>query len=660
MEQYSDSSDSGSNDSVKLILVTGGVMSGVGKGIISSSLGVLLQAKGYRVSAIKIDPYINVDAGTFSPFEHGEVFVLDDGGEVDLDLGNYERFLKLRLSRDNNITTGKIYQQVIERERRGDYLGRTVKTVPHITEAIIEWVERVSKIPLDGTNKIPHVCIIELGGTVGDIEGMPYTNAFSQAFRRKTERNRFMTVHVTKLLHEDTGEVKTKPAQNGLKSLRETGLIPDLLICRSKKPLNDALRAKISAFSQLESDEIIDVFDCSNIYQVPILLYKQKVLNRLCEHFQLPELLSEIKTELNISRWRQLSEYVEKPREEIKIAFVAKYINSDSDDVFYDAYASVIKALKHAAIYSCRKLKINFINAENLEPIKNGAIKDFYENAWNLLKNCDGIIVPGGFGDRGVEGKILACKYARENCVPFLGICLGLQCAAIEFARNVCKIPGANSTEFCRELTTEQKVVINMPEHAGEKYGMGATMRLGSRTTVFLTKNSLLNKLYNNEPSVDERHRHRYEINPSIVPKLCRAGLVFVGMGVDETWDSKRNVRTKSASSLLNAAGDNLAEDFNQLIDKIDELCKRGGDGTNSTAIRMEMAEMSREDHPFFVGVQYHPEFLSSPHKPSPPFLGFLLAASKQLDDYIKKIRTPSPLERLGFFCYDDGDAKDN
>nr|CAD2149833.1 unnamed protein product [Meloidogyne enterolobii] len=318
---------------------------------------------------------------------------------------------------------------------------------------------------------------------------------------------------------------------------------------------------------------------------------------------------------------------------------------------FYDAYASVIKALKHAAIYSCRKLKINFINAENLEPIKNGAIKDFYENAWNLLKNCDGIIVPGGFGDRGVEGKIIACKYARENCVPFLGICLGLQCAAIEFARNVCKIPGANSTEFCRELTTEQKVVINMPEHAGEKYGMGATMRL---------EVVQLYKLYNNEPSVDERHRHRYEINPSIVPKLCRAGLVFVGMGVDETWDSKRNVRTKSASSLLNAAGDNLAEDFNQLIDKIDELCKRGGDGTNSTAIRMEMAEMSREDHPFFIGVQYHPEFLSSPHKPSPPFLGFLLAASKQLDDYIKKIRTPSPLERLGFFCYDDGDAKDN
>uniref|UniRef100_A0A914GXE6 CTP synthase n=1 Tax=Globodera rostochiensis TaxID=31243 RepID=A0A914GXE6_GLORO len=589
---------------VKLILVTGGVMSGVGKGIVSSSLGVVLKAYGYRVTAIKIDPYINFDAGTLSPFEHGEVFVLDDGGEVDLDLGNYERFLDIRLTRDNNITTGKINHQIYQREREGKYSGKTVGIVPHLTDSIIEWVERVSMVSVDGTGKAPHVCIVELGGTIGDIEGMPYTKAFSDAFQRKSYRNRFLTVHVTKLLHEE-GEIKTKPAQNGIRSLRETGLIPDLLMCRSQKPITPALRAKIAAFSQLEPTEIFDVYDCPSVYNVPLLLHEQNVFELLRTQLQLPILQQNDQTLDFFSKWGAISEFYEKSQEEVRIALVAKYVKADNG--------------KHAAVW-----------VEN-----GGDSTSEYERAWEELRKCHGILVPGGFGNRGTEGKIEACKYARENNIPFLGICLGLQCAAIEFARNVCGIDGANSTEFAKNLSDKQQVVIDMPEHASERHGMGATMRLGKRETVFLTEDSLIRKLYYNQESVDERHRHRYEINPSIVPELTKKGLRFVGVGVDET-----------SAAVLQIVEKKLT-DPGQLVEKVEQICSFGGNESSGTVIRMEMAELSRDTHQFFVGVQYHPEYLSSAMQPSPPFLGLLLAASGQLESHLNNKLVPSPTERL-------------
>uniref|UniRef100_A0A183BQY9 CTP synthase n=1 Tax=Globodera pallida TaxID=36090 RepID=A0A183BQY9_GLOPA len=433
---------------VKLILVTGGVMSGVGKGIVSSSLGVVLKAYGYRVTAIKIDPYLNFDAGTLSPFEHGEVFVLDDGGEVDLDLGNYERFLGIRLTRDNNITTGKINRQIYEREKEGKYTGQTVGIVPHLTDSIIEWVERVSMVSVDGTGKAPHVCIVELGGTIGDIEGMLYTKAFSAAFQRKSYRNRFLTVHVTKLLHE-----------NGIRSLRETGLIPDVLMCRSQKPITAALRAKIAAFAQLEPTEIFDVYDCPSVYNVPLLLHEQNVFELLRTQLQLPVLQQNDQTLDFFSKWGAISEFFEKSQEEVRIALVGKYVKTDRGKVFTDAYASVVKALQHAAVCASRKVNIRFISSELLEMVENGGNSTSeYERAWEELRKCHGILVPGGFGNRGTEGKIEACKYARENNIPFLGICLGLQCAAIEFARNVCGIDGANSTEFAKNLSDKQQV----------------------------------------------------------------------------------------------------------------------------------------------------------------------------------------------------------
>ncbi|KAL3108601.1 hypothetical protein niasHT_015523 [Heterodera trifolii] len=605
---------------VKLILVTGGVMSGVGKGIVSSSIGVLLKGCGYRVTVIKIDPYINVDAGTFSPFEHGEVFVLDDGGEVDLDLGNYERFLDIRLTRDNNITTGKIFHQVIQRERNGDYLG---------------------KISVDGSGKAPQICIVELGGTIGDIEGMPYTMAFSMAFRRKTYRNRFLTVHVTKLLHE-SGEIKTKPAQNGLRSLRETGLYPDLLLCRSQKPLTQALRSKIASFAQLDINEIIDVYDCHDIHSVPLLLLQQQMKELLISQLQLPDMRT--KEDFSVFyRWQQLSENAQS-QEEVRIALVAKYVCVDSGTVFTDAYASVIKALSHAAICASRKINIRFVSAEHLEAVENGHSVTEHKHAWAELRGCHGILVPGGFGNRGVEGKIEACRYARENNIPFLGICLGLQCAAIEFARNVCGIEGANSTEFVKNLSSKQQVVVDMPEHAGEKYGMGATMRLGKRTTVFLAENSLIRKLYKNKLSVDERHRHRYEVNPSVVPKLTEKGLLFVGLGIDENCiaNGQQNgaEQVTPSAALLKIVEKNLAENDNELAEKVEKICGFGANGSSfpgGTAIRMEMAELPRNIHPFFAGVQYHPEYLSSPFRPSPLFFGLLLAASGQLEAHLCK-----------------------
>ncbi|CEF68882.1 CTP synthase 2 [Strongyloides ratti] len=620
---------------VKIILVTGGVISGVGKGIISSSLGVLLKANGYRVSAIKIDPYINIDAGTFSPLEHGEVYVLDDGAEVDLDLGNYERFLNVRLRRDNNITTGKIYRHVIDKERRGDYLGKTVQTIPHITEAISNWVERVAQIPVDGSHDKPHVCIVELGGTIGDIEGMPFVAAFEK-YQRPRLRKRFMTVHVSLVIApKSTGEPKTKPMQNSIKNLRTAGLTPDLIICRSEKKLTEDLKNKICEFGLVDSDQVVGVHDCKNIYQVPILLQSQGVIDLIKKrlHLGLPNKEAMLAAVPNMFQWFEFSNIVDSFKEVVNIALVGKYVKIE------DAYTSVNKALEHAATHAKRNVKIHFIQAQDLEIETDEKTR---KAAWDKIKGCQGIIVPGGFGKRGIEGKILACQYARENKVPFLGVCLGMQCAAVEFARNVLGIKDANSSEFDKDIPFENQVIIDMPEHVGDNVDMGGTMRLGLRTTVFLTENCKLKKLYKSLV-IEERHRHRYEVNPALVPRLSEAGLLFVGMGVDESSnidDVQR--RTASANNLIEMA---TSYQSGNLLQAINQLCTRGGNGVSKTAVRMEILEI--KDHPYFVGCQYHPEYLSHPITPSPPFLGLLLAASGQIEGYLSGEKIPTPIKNL-------------
>uniref|UniRef100_A0A1I7SZC1 CTP synthase n=1 Tax=Caenorhabditis tropicalis TaxID=1561998 RepID=A0A1I7SZC1_9PELO len=616
---------------VKYILVTGGVISGVGKGIISSSLGVLLKNNGYKVSAIKIDPYLNEDAGTFSPYEHGEVFVLDDGGEVDLDLGNYERFLDIRLTRDNNITTGKMFKHVMERERRGDYCGKTVQMIPHLTDAIVDWVERVAQIPVDGTDEKPDVCIIELGGTIGDIEGMTYLSAFER-FQRPTLKNHLMNVHVSLILHPNaTGEPKTKPMQNSVRHLRAAGLVPDLLICRSTEELDPHLREKIARFGMMDLEQVVGVHDVSNIYKVPLLLQQQGVLEAITHRLGLTEITEDVKKDLKftMNHWTNLSELCDTFKQVVNIALVGKYVK------IADAYASVNKALSHAAIHAKRKLKIHYVDAEQLENKPGQQEKS--EAAWKTVKAADGVIVPGGFDKRGTEGMINAAEYCRKNNVPYLGVCLGMQVAAIEFARNVLGIQGANSTEFNSQLHEDQQIVIDMPEHNVEEKGLGGTMRLGRRSTVFLTDDCTLQRLYGSH-TVEERHRHRYEVNPRVVPQMARKGFLFVGMGVDEQntadWHIKK--RTESSAELMEMA--NQAE--LDLLHKIDDLCQRGGDGVTRPAVRMEMFEM--KDHPYFVGAQYHPEYLSHPLSPSPPFFGLLLAATGQLSSYFSGSRSPA------------------
>lgn len=625
---------------VKLILVTGSVISGVGKGIISSSLGMLLKANGYRVTVIKIDPYINVDAGTFSPYEHGEVFVLDDGGEVDLDLGNYERFLDVQLTKDNNITTGKIYHSVIKREREGKFLGKTVQTVPHITDAIIEWIERVAQIPVDGTNLPPHVCVVELGGTIGDVESLPYTKAFSDNIYNRKYDDRLLSVHVTKLITlNNSGEIKTKPAQNGIQKLREIGLFPDLVMCRSENPMDSSIRKKVSKFSQINPQRIIDVYDVSSIYRVPLLLESQNVLEIIKNHLKLESITPNkiLNSSPNILQWRSFCDYYDNITSIVKIALVGKYVTNNTDKIFEDAYASVIKALNHASLHCRKKLQIEFIKSESLEDPKN--------LAWDKLRECSGIVVPGGFGVRGFEGIIAASKYARENKIPYLGICLGMQCAAVEFARNVCDTPNANSTEFFKNLKPDDQVIIDMPEHDGESMGMGGTMRLGKRTTTFLTKNCVLNKLYFGKSQVEERHRHRYEVNPLIVPKLSQKGFLFVGMGVDEKDFNKNNYN--QPKTLINLSETGEGDNLESLLKKIENLCLFSDKSNNSSSIRMEICEIL--DHPYFVGVQYHPEYLSHPLKPSPPFFGLILAATSQLNDFFDGI-IPSPAARFEIF----------
>ncbi|THG02935.1 hypothetical protein TEA_013835 [Camellia sinensis var. sinensis] len=503
---------------MKYVLVTGGVVSGLGKGVTASSIGVILKACGLRVTSIKIDPYLNTDAGTMSPFEHGEVFVLDDGGEA-----------------------------VIDKERRGDYLGKTVQVVPHITDAIQEWIERVAMIPVDGKEGPADVCVIELGGTIGDIESMPFIEALGQ-FSYRVGADNFCLIHVS--------------------------LVPVLSVV-GEQELEENVKAKLCQFCHVSAENIISLYDVSNIWHVPLLLKDQKAHEAILKALN----LIGVANEPALVEWKSRAELSDMLHEPVRIAMVGKYTGLS------DSYLSVLKALLHASVACHMKLFIEWIPSSDLEDATAKENPESYKAAWNLLKGADGVLVPGGFGDRGVQGKIIAAKYARENKIPFLGICLGMQIAVIEFTRSVLGLQDANSTEF--DPNTSNPCVIFMPE--GSKTHMGGTMRLGSRRTYFQVADCLSAKLYGNKSFIDERHRHRYEVNPDMVAQLEDAGLSFTGK--DESGQ------------------------------------------------RMEIVELS--SHPFYVGVQFHPEFKSRPGKPSALFLvGLIAAACGQLDAVLKKSGT--------------------
>ncbi|KAK6958125.1 CTP synthase [Daldinia eschscholtzii] len=506
---------------MKYVLVSGGVISGI-----ASSSGLLLKTTGLKVTAIKIDPYLNVDAGTLGPLEHGECFVLKDGGESDLDLGNYERYLNLNLTNENNITTGKIYKAVIERERKGDYIGRTVQVVPHITDAIQDWIQRVARIPVDDSSEEPDVCIIELGGTVGDIESMPFVEALTQ-FRYKVGKGNLVNIHVSyvPIIH---GEEKTKPTQHAIKQMRSAGLIPDLIACRCERALDEATTQKIARSCQVEFQQVVTVRDIETIYQVPLLLEEQGLLHRLREALMLDQL-------------------------------------------------SIPPALVHKGEGLWQLWKKTVVTKPYLEPVIIALVGKYI-----ALPDS---ICPGGFGGRGVAGMVKAAKWARECKIPYLGICLGMQVAVIEAAQNLCGYKDATSEEF--DANAEHRVVIFMPE--GSKEIMGGTMRLGTKATHFQAGSewSKLRALYGDATVMEERHRHRYEVNPDYIEELEKAGLNFVGK---------------------------------------DESGKR-----------MEVVEL--KDHPFFVGVQAHPEFTSRVLAPSPTYLGFMAASTGCLDEVIQEIR---------------------
>ncbi|KAH1227199.1 CTP synthase [Glycine max] len=467
---------------MKYVLISGGVVSGLGKGVTASSIGVVLKACGLRVTSIKIDPYLNIDAGTMSPFEHGEVFVLDDGGEVDLDLGNYERFLDVTLTKDNNITTGKIYQSVLEKERKGDYLGKTVQVVPHITDAIKDWIETVAVIPVDGKEGPADVCVIELGGTVGDIESMPFIEALRQLSFQVGPDN-FCLIHVSLIpVLGVVGEQKTKPTQHSVRELRALGLTPHLLTSRSAEPLLESTKEKLSKFCHVPVENILNIHDVPNIWHIPLLLRNQNAHHSILQQLNL---LSQA-TPPDLQQWTEMAETYDNLTESVRIAMVGKYVG------LTDSYLSVVKALLHACVARSFKPSIDWIAASDLEDDSEKSTPEAHAAAWKTLKSADCVLVPGGFGDRGVRGMMLAAKYARENSVPYLGICLGMQISVIEFARSVLGWERANSVEF--DAQTPNPVVIFMPE--GSRTHMGSTMRLGSRRTLLQTSDCITSKLF--------------------------------------------------------------------------------------------------------------------------------------------------------------------
>ncbi|CAI4054744.1 hypothetical protein N7582_000155 [Saccharomyces uvarum] len=564
---------------MKYVVVSGGVISGIGKGVLASSTGMLLKTLGLKVTSIKIDPYMNIDAGTMSPLEHGECFVLDDGGETDLDLGNYERYLGVTLTKDHNITTGKIYSHVIARERKGDYLGKTVQIVPHLTNAIQDWIERVAKIPVDDTGMEPDVCIIELGGTVGDIESAPFVEALRQ-FQFKVGKENFALIHVS-LVPVIHGEQKTKPTQAAIKGLRSLGLIPDMIACRCTDTLDKPTIDKIAMFCHVGPEQVVNVHDVNSTYHVPLLLLEQRMIDYLYARLKLEEIsLTEEDKQRGLellSRWKATTGNFDESMDTVKIALVGKYTN------LKDSYLSVIKALEHSSMKCRRKLEIKWVEATDLEPETQDSNKPKFHEAWNMVSTADGILIPGGFGVRGTEGMILAARWARENHIPYLGVCLGLQIATIEFTRSVLGRKDSHSAEFYPDIDEKDHVVVFMPEI--DKETMGGSMRLGLRPTYFQkdTEWSQIKKLYSDASEIHERHRHRYEINPNIVDELEDNGLIFVGK--------------------------------------------------DETSKRCEILEL--KNHPYYIATQYHPEYTSKVLEPSKPFLGLVAASAGILQDVI-------------------------
>jgi len=528
--------------STKYIFVTGGVVSSIGKGIAAASLGRLLRSRGYTVAPLKMDPYINVDAGTMNPYQHGEVFVTDDGAETDLDLGHYERFLDVNCTRNSNLTTGRVYKSVIDKERRGDYLGATVQVIPHITDEIKEHIRRV------GREQNADIVIAEVGGTVGDIESLPFLEAIRQ-FRKDAGAENVMYIHVT--LIPTVGpwdEIKTKPTQHSVIKLREIGITPDVLICRTRVPLPDEVRAKISLFTDVAHNAVIESLDVDTIYEIP-LLFERAGLARLTLHrLGLPDLPPDL------SEWEQIVERLKRPRTRCRIALVGKYIENR------DSYISIAEAFQHAGAANDAAVEIDWVDSSELEQV----------DAAERLALVDGILVAHGFGARGVEGKLRAIRYARENGVPFYGICYGMQMAVIEFARHVVGLEGAHTEEVDHD--TPHPVIHLLPEQRGVG-DKGGTMRLGVYPCRLLP-NSLAMRVYG-DPVIYERHRHRYEVNNEYRPLLERHGMVFSGVSPD-----------------------------NRLV---------------------EMVELP--DHPFFLAGQFHPEFKSRPNRPHPVFVGLVRAA---------------------------------
>lgn len=534
----------------KYIFVTGGVVSSLGKGIAAASIAAILESRGLRVTMLKLDPYINVDPGTMSPFQHGEVFVTEDGAETDLDLGHYERFIQARMKKSNNFTTGQVYEAVITKERRGDYLGGTVQVIPHITDEIKQKVK-------DGAGDAD-VAIVEIGGTVGDIESLPFLEAIRQ-LRSNIGRKNTLYVHLSYVpFIAAAGEIKTKPTQHSVRELREIGIQPDILLCRMDRPLPDEERRKIALFCNVEEPAVIGCYDASSIYKIPSMLHAQGIDDIICEQFQL-EL-----PPADLSAWARIVDALEFPKEEVNIAMVGKYVD------LTESYKSLSEALTHAGIQTKSRVNIHYIDSEEIE--RDGA---------QSLKDMDAILVPGGFGKRGVEGKIRAVKFARENKIPYLGICLGMQIALIEYARDMANMAGANSTEF--DLDTDYPVVALIDEwvnHDGkvetrdENSNLGGTMRLGGQACQ-LEEGSLAARIYG-ATQIVERHRHRYEVNNHYVERLEAAGLRVSG-------------RSAGAEALV------------------------------------ETIELP--DHPWFFACQFHPEFTSTPRHGHPLFTAYIEAA---------------------------------
>jgi CTP synthase len=547
----------------KYIFVTGGVVSSLGKGLAASSIGSLLEARGLRVTLIKLDPYINVDPGTMSPFQHGEVFVTDDGAETDLDLGHYERFTHAHLSQANNWTTGRIYLSVIEKERRGDYLGKTIQVIPHVTNEIKDAIRAVT------TNGEADVVIVEIGGTVGDIESLPFLEAIRQMGNEEGRENALF-IHATLVPYiAAAGELKTKPTQHSVRELREIGIAPDVLLCRSDRPLSHDLRSKIALFCNVKESAVISAQDVDTIYDVPLSFHDQGLDELIVSSLQ----LNEVAGPVDLTGWRKLVSTVREPSAgETAIAIVGKYVELE------DSYKSLREALTHGGIANNLRVNVRWIESEEL-------MDDTYESR---LRDFDAILVPGGFGKRGVEGMIRAISYARRTRTPYFGICLGMQTACIEFARHACELKDADSTEF--NVETPYPIIFKLRDLVDVEQ-FGGTMRLGA-CPCHLSEGSLAREIYGGAEEISERHRHRYEFNPAYRQKLEQGGLVFSGASPDEKF--------------------------------------------------IEIVELSRDEHPWFLACQFHPEFKSKPLAPHPLFASFVHAAFRN------RLHTETSVEQIG------------